>query len=120
MPKTATATPTFADLAQRHGKALAYIAGSDTGNTVPADPTAATPAELVQLARDAVDTLNHCRFWNWAEAMEDVAIRLDYAHQAEDDAARTALLQGAGKALRSTAYDAACELADANGDPRDF
>lgn len=52
--------------------------------------------------------------------MEDVAIRLDYAHQAEDDAARTALLQSAGKALRSTVYDAACELADANGDPRDF
>jgi hypothetical protein len=121
MPNTeTTAAPTFADLANRYGKQLAYVAGRDKSNTIPADPATATPDELVSLARDAVDFLNQCHYWNEAEAMEDAADRLGYAHQAANDAERAVLLRGADEALRGIAYDAACEVADAIGDPHDF
>ncbi|MFF2548330.1 hypothetical protein ACFVUY_38035 [Kitasatospora sp. NPDC058063] len=114
MPETKT-TPTFTTIANNHGKALAYLAGRQPGDGIPT-----APAELVQLARDAVDYLNNCRFWNEAEAMEDAANRLGYAQQAEGDAERAVLLRGADKALRAIAYDAACEVADALGEPRNF
>ncbi|MFD8597685.1 hypothetical protein ACFV1L_22045 [Kitasatospora sp. NPDC059646] len=119
MPTPAPAQ-SFADLAQRYGSELAYIARQGNGNTVPADPSAATPDEFLQLARDAHAFLDQCRYDNWAEAMEDAADAVAAARQADGADELAILLRRADKELRPLTYDAACEVADALGDPHDF
>ncbi|MFD4535622.1 hypothetical protein ACFWNL_18280 [Kitasatospora sp. NPDC058397] len=123
MPKAKTPTiPTFAALASDYGKALAYLAGQQEGTTLPADPAIATPTELADLAAGAVTALERCHYWNEAEEMQRAAdyLRDATADDADDADDLSALLRRADKVLRAHAYDAACEVADALGEPRDF
>jgi hypothetical protein len=116
MPKTATA-PTFASLASRHGRALAYIAGRDN-NPVPADPTSIDADALIDLVNDAAAFMNRARHDDQAEALESAAQYLADARDA-DQADQPALLRRAAEELRDS-YDMASDLADELGDPHDF
>ncbi len=118
MPKTATATPTFASLAQHHGRNLAYIARQDTNPTVPDDPTSIDATALIELVNDAAAFLDRARHDQDAETLESAALLLTEAHNA-DDADQPALLRRAARHLRDS-YDMACELADELGDDHDF
>ncbi|MFD8597684.1 hypothetical protein ACFV1L_22040 [Kitasatospora sp. NPDC059646] len=115
-----TGAPTFADLAACHGQPLAYIARQSRYTTVPADPAAATPEELLQLTRDAVEVLNGHRFWELAGEMEEgPVLHLTHAVKAQGDA-QAVLLEGADEKLRDLARDAANAVAHAVGGPRQF
>ncbi|MFJ9777130.1 hypothetical protein ACIRVF_38845 [Kitasatospora sp. NPDC101157] len=118
MPKTTTAAPTFASLAQRHGRHLAYIARQDTNPTVPADPTSIDATTLIELVNDAASFLDQARHDQDAETLEAAAQLLTEAHNA-DDADQPALLRRAAHHLRDS-YDMACELANDLGDDHDF
>lgn len=120
MTKTATA-PTFASLATRHGRALAYIASRDD-NPVPADPTTVDASGLHQLASDAADFMNRAHHWDQAETLESAAQYLGDAIEAAE-ADQPALLRQAEKYLRDSrdfASELADELGDELGDERDF
>ncbi|MFI9365990.1 hypothetical protein ACIG5E_33805 [Kitasatospora sp. NPDC053057] len=118
MPKTATATPTFASLAQRHGRHLAYIARQDSNPTVPAGPTGIDATTLIELVNDAASFLDRARHDQDAETLESAARLLTEAHHA-NDVDQPALLRRAARHLRDS-YDMACELADELGDDHDF
>ncbi|MEU4862587.1 hypothetical protein ACIG0C_30270 [Kitasatospora aureofaciens] len=111
MPKTTTATRTFASLAQRHGRHLAYIARQDSNPTVPADPTSIDTTTLIELVNDAAAFLDRVRHDQDAETLESAARLLTEAHHAD----QPALLRRAARHLRDS-YDMACEL----GDDHDF
>ncbi|MGW2255480.1 hypothetical protein ACWCXH_35720 [Kitasatospora sp. NPDC001660] len=117
MSKTTAAAPTFASLAHRHGRALAYIAGRDN-NPVPADPTSIDDAALVAVVADAAQFLTQAHRDEDAETLELAAAYLADARTAEE-ADRPVLLRQAEKHLRDS-YDMACELADELGDEHDF
>ncbi|MET8624698.1 hypothetical protein ABZW30_13230 [Kitasatospora sp. NPDC004669] len=118
MPNTATATPTFASLAQRHGRELAYIAKQDTNPTAPADPASIDATALIELVTDAASVLDRAHHDQDAETLESAARLLTEAHHAHD-ADQPALLRRAARYLRDS-YDMACELADELGDDHDF
>ncbi|MFE4604448.1 hypothetical protein ACFRKE_26740 [Kitasatospora indigofera] len=117
MPKTTTVAPTFAGLASRHGRALAWIASPDD-NPVPADPTTVDDAGLAELVVGAAEFLTACRRFEDAETLESAASYLADACTA-DAADQSALLSQAQKYLANT-YDIAAELACDLGEERDF
>ncbi|MFJ2193676.1 hypothetical protein ACIOJE_37970 [Kitasatospora sp. NPDC087861] len=80
-----TTTPlTFAVLADRYGRAVAYLASLDR-NPVPSDPTAADAATLVQLVIDAADFLIQDHSFEQAGLLTAAASHLANALKAGDD-----------------------------------
>jgi len=118
MATTITKPVTFEDLARRHGKALAYIAGQGDDFVPAPDPASVDVEGLIELVSYASFVLSRFRREEAAESLASAEKYLTEARDA-DDADRPGLLKRAARDL-SGVYDTASELAIDLGEDRNF
>jgi hypothetical protein len=105
-----TSPTTFADLINRHGQEVAFLAAVHDENATPANPETMTDADFVSLVGSAAENLELFRMQDWGEGFDSALPYLTDALETDDPAEKAVLLKRANRHLKDS-YEVASELA---------